>query len=386
MASLRRLPNSPFWIACFTLPDGRRTQRSTKTSDRREAQRIADKFEDATKLALKGKLVESQARKVIADIYAIGNNDDLPSSRIKDFIESFLKRKELEAGDKTHIRYGVALNQFLTFLGPKQTRDLSHLTRQHITAFRDEMAGNVSANTVNVSLKIIRAALNQAKRDGLIDSNPAEQVTFLKRTNQSKRRPFTFPELKRVLDVADAEWRGMIIVGLYTGLRLGDISKLTWANVDLQSNEIFVTTRKTGRRQGIPITGPVMRVIEALAASDNPAEPLFQRAFADYDKGYYNGLLSKQFYQILVNAGLATARKFKETGEGKSVRHTQNELSFHCLRHTATSLLKNAGVSDVVARDIIGHDSPAVSAHYTHIDAATKRSALEKLPDIFAST
>jgi hypothetical protein len=33
-------------------------------------------------------------------------------------------------------------------------------------------------------------------------------------------------------------------------------------------------------------------------------------------------------------------------------------------------------------QDIIGHDSEAMSAHYTHIDEASKRSALEKLPDI----
>ena len=47
MASLRRFPRSPYWFACFTLPDGRRTQQSTKSTDRKEAQRIANKFEDA---------------------------------------------------------------------------------------------------------------------------------------------------------------------------------------------------------------------------------------------------------------------------------------------------------------------------------------------------
>ena len=50
--------------------------------------------------------------------------------------------------------------------------------------------------------------------------------------------------------------------------------------------------------------------------------------------------------------------------------------------HTATSLLKNAGVSDVVARDIVGHESEAVSRNYTHIDAETKRAALDKLPEL----
>ena len=45
-------------------------------------------------------------------------------------------------------------------------------------------------------------------------------------------------------------------------------------------------------------------------------------------------------------------------------------------------MLKNAGVSDAVARDIIGHESEAISRQYTHIDMAAKRKAIESLPDI----
>jgi len=59
------------------------------------------------------------------------------------------------------------------------------------------------------------------------------------------------------------------------------------------------------------------------------------------------------------------------------------EISFHSLRHTATTLLKSAGVSDAVPREFIGHDSPTVSKHYTHIPTDTRRQAANKLPDIF---
>ena len=40
-------------------------------------------------------------------------------------------------------------------------------------------------------------------------------------------------------------------------------------------------------------------------------------------------------------------------------------------------MLKNAGVSDVVAREIVGHDSPAMSNLYTHIETATLRVSCE---------
>jgi integrase len=61
-----------------------------------------------------------------------------------------------------------------------------------------------------------------------------------------------------------------------------------------------------------------------------------------------------------------------------------SDVSFHSLRHTSTSLLKNAGVSDVVARDIIGHESEAISRSYTHIETETKRKAVDSMPDVTA--
>ncbi|MGH7976263.1 MAG: tyrosine-type recombinase/integrase [Limisphaerales bacterium] len=79
---------------------------------------------------------------------------------------------------------------------------------------------------------------------------------------------------------------------------------------------------------------------------------------------------------------MAKERTHKSKSKGRDAKRQLNEISFHSLRHTATSLLKNAGVSDVVARDIIGHESAAVSQNYTHIETETKRVALGKLPDI----
>jgi hypothetical protein len=46
-------------------------------------------------------------------------------------------------------------------------------------------------------------------------------------------------------------------------------------------------------------------------------------------------------------------------------------------------LVKSAGVSDAIAREFIGHDSPTVSEQYTHISTGTLRHAANKLPDIF---
>lgn len=96
--------------------------------------------------------------------------------------------------------------------------------------------------------------------------------------------------------------------------------------------------------------------------------------------------LSQQFHDLLVPAGLAFPRppKWKPQGKGRDAPRSRSEVTFHSLRHTATSLLKNAGVSEALAPDIIGHESAAISRHYTHIDESSKRKALSKLPDVTA--
>lgn len=216
MASLRRFPQSPYWFACFTLPNGRRVQRSTKSKDRGEAQRIANKYEDASKDGAAGRLTEVQARKVIADIFTISNKNTLPSASIKDFLESWLKRKELEATEKTHSRYKTVVDHLLKHLGPRAHFDIAHLTSKEITSFRDNLASRLTTGTVNISLKILRTALSQGKRDGILDVNEAQRVSLLKnRDTQEGRRPFTLEELKKILSHANQEWHGMILMGLY---------------------------------------------------------------------------------------------------------------------------------------------------------------------------
>jgi integrase len=308
----------------------------------------------------------------------------LASSSLGDFMESWLKRKEIEARPTTHVKYTSVVTQFKTHLGSKIQRDISNITAADITGFRDALAERVTPGTVNVSLKIIRSAFSQARRDGLIDVNEAERVTLLKqRRDRVERRPFTLEELKRILEVANDEWRGMILFGIYTGQRLGDIAALTWSNIDLRRAELRLVTHKTSRRQIIPLAKPLLSFVETLPGGDAPDAPLFPRIHETANHHKRAGKLSNQFHDILVSAGLASKTTHKATGKGRSGKRVQNEVSFHSLRHTATSLLKSAGVSDAVAMEFVGHDFKSVSQQYTHIETSALRQAADKLPDVW---
>jgi integrase len=226
--------------------------------------------------------------------------------------------------------------------------------------------------------------LRDAERDGIIADNPADSVRMMKRTGERSRRPFTLPEINQLLAVADDEWRSLIMFGLYTGQRLGDLARLTWADVDLQNDEIRLCTSKTGRQQIIPLALPLRRHIESLPAGDDPVQPLHPRAFNSVLKSQKVGTLSRQFYELMADAGLVPTKKHRkaEQSTGRDGRRPISIISFHALRHTATSLMKNAGISAAIVQDIIGHESAAISASYTHIDDAAKRTALSAMPDI----
>ena len=315
----------------------------------------------------------------------MANKEAFASSTAADFLAAWLQRKKIEAGEATYDKYDSVVRQFKTHLGAKTERDITNIRAADIMQFRDALAKTKATGTVNVALKIIRSAFAQARRDGLIDVNEAERVTLLKRRgNQVERRAFTLDELKRILEAADEEWRGMILFGLYTGQRLGDIAALTWNNLDLQRGELRLVTGKTGRRQIIPLAKPLAQFVDKLPAGDAPDAPIFPRIHATFNRHRHVGNLSNEFYKVLVSAGLAVKQTHKATGKGRDAKREQNQLSFHCLRHTATSLLKSAGVSDAVAMEFVGHDSKSVSQQYTHIETSALREAADKMPDITA--
>ena len=380
MASIRKSIKSRYWIACYTDENGRQRQRSTRETDRRTALRMAFDYEEGYRKMK----TEAQARRVLSDIYEQVHGENLQSASMVNFFATWLLQKRNEVTLGTFDRYENAIKGFIGFLGTRSERELSFLRVQDIVDYRAKQAAKSTASTANINLKIIRSALQDAIRQELIEKNPATLVQILKRQNKNIRRAFTLKELKLILDHANKEWQGMILMGLYTGQRIGDVAKLCWNNIDLQREELRLVSQKTSRNMIIPLAAPLLKWLVGNANQDDPAAPVFPEAYEIQERHGRAAYLSGQFYDILVAAGLADKRthKPKAEGKGREAERKTSPLSFHCLRHTATSLLKNAGVSEAVAMDIIGHDSKLISQNYTHIEESTKRKALSKLPDI----
>jgi len=385
MASLRRYSKSPFFFACFTGEDGKRYQRSTRiradgtVTSRRQAQKIADEYEDVARRLQTAR----QVQKVFYDIYQEVTGDALPNQTLRQFAVNWLMDKKGAIAARSHGFYRSRVESFLADLGSRGDAPVFQVTEADIRAWRDRESKRVTASTTNHGLKVLRMLFGDAKKRNLIAENPAEAVPILKRDTQTPRRPFTLEELARLLRHVDGEWRSLVIFGLYTGQRLGDLARMRWTAIDLESKEIRLTTNKTGRHQKIPICRPLMAHIESL---DKPIEsdaPLHPEADTLVSRQGKPSTLSRQFHDIMSITGLVSKRPHrKRSGEDESKMRVASDLTFHSFRHTLTSMLKNAGVSASIAEEIVGHDSAEMNRIYTHFEDSTLKRAMESLPDM----
>jgi integrase len=160
--------------------------------------------------------------------------------------------------------------------------------------------------------------------------------------------------------------------------------RLRWSHLHIAEGFVTVHIQKKSEPIDVPLTAPILDYLTALSAPEDPMAPIFPTAFATYEQKGRVAELSHQFRGILAAAGLAEpfTHLKKEGGRGRDGRREMNEVSFHSLRHSAVSMLKAAGVSDAIVRDIIGHDSEAVSRGYTHLSSDDKKPYLARLPDI----
>jgi len=133
-------------------------------------------------------------------------------------------------------------------------------------------------------------------------------------------------------------------------------------------------------RPKLPTENRRWKSLASRPASDNPNAFIFPHAAS----AKRTASLSNQFRDILVAAGLVDPRPrgHKSMGKGRDQAREASEISFHSLRHSAVTMLKAAGVSDFIAREIVGHESAAVSRQYTHLTTDDKRAAMRRLPDV----
>lgn len=400
MSSVHLSDAKPNWFCHFYDPEGFRRKRTTGTTTKRIASTICTAMQRAAALAGQGKLSNERALKLIRETCAQIQETHglLPANRahevLKSSIEEFIKiaggeltsytieswlngwlAGRTDASKATLVAYRQVVGLFLKHLGVRASRSITALQSKEIEDFKTKLAARVAPSTVNRAIKVLKASFNKAVEKRQLEFNPAEHVEYIEAA-ESTRRPFTGAEMKKLISAANDEWHTMIFVAYYTGLRLRDCSNLTWREVDLQSNTINLVTKKTRRRQILPIADPLNRHLLTLAG-DDPDAPLCPALH-----GKPAAWLSAQFYDVMVKAKLAPERGHESTGKGRDARRDTSRISFHSFRYNTTTALRSAGVGESIAMDIVGHETEAVHRSYGNTELDAKREAINKLPDI----
>lgn len=329
--------------------------------------------------------------RIFSDVFRVVTGREFGAGSLRAFAETWLTGLTTELAPQSFVRYKQVANAFIAFIGSTADRDLIRFGPRDdvlVMQFRDALAARLSPASVNTSLKIVKQMFKAASQRFKIES-PAHLIAGVRnpRAQSQNRRAFTLPEIGRILRAArGSEWEGIILAGLYTGQRLSDIATLRWENVDLVRLDLAITTRKTNRRVLIPLAAPLADYLLGLPTNDDPKGFVFTKAAGHIarSKAEHTGALSNQFHDILAGAGLVQRRSHGKAkdGTGRSSRRRVNDISFHSFRHTATSLLKNAGIPQAVVMDIIGHESQAISQIYTHAGEPEKRLAIAALPSV----
>jgi integrase len=348
---------------------------------------LADQWEKLAKLAGQKYLTEAQCRKVIAEMYEEAIGQPLHFQTTRDYFDEWLKGVEARVDDRTYERYEQVITSFVDHLGAKSDQLIRHVTSRDIISWRDSLsAKGLAASSVNNAVRVLRMPLRAGHETGKLELNPCavSAVPLVADDDEDVSENddvFTPSMVAKLLKAAPSEdWRGAILLGFYSGLRLQDVANLEWGNIDMEKHIITVIPRKTRRHRTrivVPIHMQLYGWLKKQKIRGLGRVPVF-RSLCGCAIGGGCGL-SSQFLAIRNKAGI-TGRLLRESGgDGGRSRQT---LTFHSFRHGIVSALANAGVATELRQAIVGHSDSKTHEIYTHRGVETLRAAIGLLPRV----
>ena len=274
--------------------------------------------------------------------------------------------------------YHSVLNTLMNFAGPIHVETVADVTEEVAQEFLTYYWNRgISPKTYNSVLDILRCVFRLMNKD----SNPF--AGFKKKICQTEERvAFTVEQLQQIWktltspDFHMMHKEEMIVLyklALYTGARCGDLCMLHWTSVDLHNRVIRFMPHKTSHSSRKIVEIPIGVVLyEALSSLDQTTEYVLPHVADRYQ--YNPWYISKETKKLLIAAGL----KPNDSGTSRRLLAV-SRMGFHAFRHTAASLMISNGVNPLVVRDLLGHTTVDMTAHYTHINLETKREALQNL-------
>jgi integrase len=287
----------------------------------------------------------------------------------------------IEATNKAGSETAAALKAQFSFLN---TKLLAAITRADFDEFKAKrLNAGISPATVNRDMDRLKAALSQAVEWKLLTANPLLGIKRITRGIEDRVRFLSKQEDKAFRKALDARettakqrrtsgnaWRvargrdplkalsgysdhlmPMALLAINTGLRRGELTQLTWADIDLQGKRLTVRAgyAKSGKARHMPLNSEAMAVLKKYRKQHSGSGRLFDVTS-----------VTKSWRTLMADAKISDFR-------------------FHDLRHTFASKLVMAGVDLNTVRELMGHGDIKMTLRYAHLAPEHKAAAVEML-------
>ncbi len=369
------------WVISWYDHEGRRVERSTRTTDRATAERI-----------LRERLSEAALRRdgvIDPDLDRYSAEAKRP---LCEHVSAYIEHCRRIGQAARHVDQKAShLERLIDATGAKRLTDLNADALEHHMGLMRE--NGLSARSVNFARQIAVAFVSWCVKTGKAPTNPLRVVPKLDENADRRRvrRPLTDDELYRLLMVAREHGREVwYLAAALAGLRRGDLERLTWGDIDFGEGIITISGGKAKRVDQVPMHP---QLAEALRARLRAA-PAMPRA-----KVFSSGVSSRTQLRDFQRAGLAREEPVTDeqgkpimVGRGNRQRPktrivTEDEdgrvIDLHALRTTLGTQLARAGVAPQIAQKIMRHgDYRTTLKHYTVLGLSDTSKAVGAIPSI----
>lgn len=273
-------------------------------------------------------------------------------------------------------------------------RKLVEIEKREIVQLQQKLAEKMEPSSVNAVIVQLKTMLNDALAEGIITKSPAVGVKLLKvekKATETYHRALTEEEQKLFMAEAKKEWLyELIALLLCTGMRVGEVSALTWSDIDYVNNVIHVTKTISRTEDGKYTEGtpksktsirdiPMTSAIKDILKSQKEKQDMMHEKIIKLNQSVFENLYGGMVFNASVNK--AITETLKRVNKDKEVIE---HFSAHALRDTFATRYIEQGGSPQVLKTILGHSSLAMTMDlYSHVMPNTKQKEMDSIKIAF---
>lgn len=301
--------------------------------------------------------------------------EDTPDVTFADYAEEWLANAEqrVRAYDTERIAVRKSLVPELGKIGLRQlsTADINRWIARRLGAMKPasgmkvehRAAIRIKPATVQREFNTLRAILNDAARNGLIERSPTQNANAI-RGAVPRQRFLTNEELVALLAIAETEARWLpdfILWAVHSGMRKGEMQDLVWSDVrELGAERVMVDVKrsKSGQPRFVVATRTMRDILKRQ-----------KRWRIDGDE------------RVFPVSKMTLRRRW----EAARRRAGLGDVTIHDLRRTHSTHAAIAGVDLRTLAGRIGHsDLSMLQKHYAALVSSASEEAAEKIEQAFA--